>query len=98
MVKLMKKTGAIYVQQSGGYFPHSDDLVIHKTLELGGYDFPDVDRKIKITQWSGGTHFYAKVGYYDVVDADGNQKWDTHEEAERQAEIFAKKLPARKRY
>lgn len=44
------------------------------------WDMPDL--KIK------GTHWYAKLGRFDVKDKDGNMKWDTKEEAEKAAEWF----------
>lgn len=93
----IQKTGAIYIQSSGGYFPHSDAVVIHKTVEQDGFDFPILSKAIKVFQWQGGKHYYAKVGHLDVIDAAGNHKWNTVKEAERQAEIFAKKLPVAKK-
>lgn len=42
----------------------------------------DPDR-VRYIQWEGGKHWYAKIDKYDVVDQNGNQKWDTKEEAEK---------------
>lgn len=99
MCKSISKTGAIYIQASGGYFPHSEDVIVNATIEQESYDFPIFDLTIKVFQWQGGKHFYAKVGHLDVVDvATGNQKWNTSEEAQRQAEIMAKALTKKKKY
>jgi hypothetical protein len=43
---------------------------------------------VRIIQWPGGLHFYAKVGNVDIVDSRGNQKWDTEEEAKKEAAKF----------
>ena len=43
---------------------------------------------VRIIQWPGSLHFYAKVGKVDVVDSRGNQKWNTEEEAKKEAENF----------
>jgi len=92
MQSSINKTGAIYIQSSGGYFPHSDNVVVHATIEQEDFTFPVWNKKIKVFQWQGGKHYYAKVDHLDVVDAAGNQKWNTFTEAERQAEIFAEGL------
>lgn len=36
----------------------------------------------KFLQWYGGEHWYVKLGNMDILDDDGNQKWNTREEAE----------------
>lgn len=43
---------------------------------------------VRYIQWDNGTHWYAKVGKFDVVDKDNNQKWDTKEEAREAAKWF----------
>jgi len=47
--------------------------------------FPDEEKPsasdIRVLVWPGGVHYYAKIGSLDVVDKDGNQKWNTKEEA-----------------
>lgn len=47
--------------------------------------FPDeenpTETDIRIIQWPGGEHYYAKVGSLDVVDEEGNQKWHDHKTA-----------------
>lgn len=47
---------------------------------------------INITKWPGGKHYFAKIGSITVEDEYGNTKWNTVEEAERQAEIFLRKI------
>ena len=44
------------------------------------WNMPDMNIK--------GTHWYAKIGKTDIVDKDGNMKWDTKGEAEKAAEWF----------
>lgn len=47
---------------------------------------------VRYMQWNmlgnKGTHWYAKVGRRDVVDAQGHMKWDTRKEAEAAAAWF----------
>lgn len=54
------------------------------------WDMPDLPVK--------GTHWYAKLGHRDIVDKDGNMKWDTKEEAEAAAWWYVYNKIAFKRY
>ena len=38
-----------------------------------------------------GEHYYAKIGKLDVVDEQGNQKWNTKREAEAAARWYIEK-------
>ena len=42
---------------------------------------------VRIIQWPGGAHYYAKIGNLDVVH-DGKQKWDSEIEAKKAAYWF----------
>jgi hypothetical protein len=42
---------------------------------------------VRIIQWPGGAHYYAKIGNFDVVH-DGKQKWDSEIEAKKAAYWF----------
>lgn len=88
MMKVLERSGALYVQERGGYFCAGEHMVESDVIEKDNYVYPDTKADIRIIQWGGGTHYYAKVGRRDVVDAEGNQKWDTEEEARRYAEKF----------
>jgi hypothetical protein len=54
------------------------------------WNMPDLNIK--------GTHWYAKIGKKDIVDKDGNMKWDTKEEAEIAAKWFIENKISYKRY
>ena len=54
------------------------------------WDMPDFHIK--------GTHWYAKIGKQDIVDKDGNTKWDTRAEAENAAKWFLEHKFTWKRY
>lgn len=80
----------LYLREIGSYMIDSKDFIItnrmvSETLVYPGYTKDD----IKIKKWQGGSHYYAKIGKMDVVDKDGNQKWNTHERA---MEIALKEL------
>lgn len=51
-------------------------------LVYPGYKKPTID-DVKFIQWENGTHWYAKLGGIDIVDKEGNQKWNSKAEAER---------------
>lgn len=64
-------------------------------MERGTLTFPDEDKPtmsdVRFIVWKGGTHTYAKIGKLDVVDAHGNQKWNTRQEAEAAARWYIEK-------
>lgn len=68
---------------------------VAETVEKETLVYPDEDKPtlqdVRFIVWDGGKHFYAKIGKLDVVDANGNQKWDTRQEAEKAAEWYIKK-------
>lgn len=68
-----------------------DDECWKDTLE---YPEPEyyTDKDIRYIQWKDGSHWYAKIGKYDVVDENGNQKWDKYNDAINAAYSFLKKL------
>ena len=64
---------------------------IFETKYISKIEFPILERPtendINIISWSGGKHYYAKVGNYDVV-VNGVQKWNTKYEAREAAKTF----------
>lgn len=46
---------------------------------------------VKYLQWYNGKHWYAKMGKIDIVDENGNQKWNTREEAENAVKKYIEK-------
>lgn len=68
-----------------------DDECWKDTLE---YPEPEyyTDKDIRYIQWKDGSHWYAKIGKYDVVDENGNQKWDKYNDAIKAAHAFLKTL------
>lgn len=61
------------------------------TLEYPEPEFY-TEKDIRYIQWKDGSHWYAKIGKYDVVDENGNQKWNTRNEAINAAYSFLKTL------
>lgn len=47
---------------------------------------------VRYIQWDGGRHWYAKIGKLDIVDSNGNQKWNTKAEAEKAAKEYFREL------
>lgn len=65
------------------------------TVEKEKLTFPDEEKPtmddVRYLKWQGGLHTYAKIGKLDVIDSDGNMKWNTQSEAENAARWFIEK-------
>lgn len=63
------------------------DHVCHprQILARGTTTIKPLDERVSIDRWPIGVHFYAKLDGLDVVDEDGNQKWNTYEAARNAA-------------
>lgn len=77
--KTLRGRKRLFINSVGGYFGYSDDLNITNTRNIDVWALPT--ETVRIIQWPGGNHFYAKIGSDDVVVA-GKQKWDSRAEAE----------------
>jgi len=84
--KIMQKHGAIYIQQSRGYFCHSEDIKITAEIKTNEIIYPQ-GKGVRYIKWPEGKHWYAKIGNLDVK-VDGKMKWDTKEEAEKAVKKF----------
>jgi hypothetical protein len=62
---------------------------IMETVETEKFAYPEKKEwsmsDVKFMQWNMfgnvGTHWYAKIGSYDIKDEAGNMKWDTKAQA-----------------
>lgn len=86
------KFGSILLSERGTYMLLSDNYTILDKIILDSMIYPMGDYSIRVIKWDGGKHFYAKVGKFDVVDKQGNQKWDSRFRANEKAEIFKAEL------
>jgi hypothetical protein len=79
----------LYMRDVGSYVHdnghHYDVLDSHKSDKL---IFPQSE--IRLLQWKGGRHWYAKIGNVDVI-VDDEQKWDTKIEAKQKALTYLNK-------
>lgn len=88
--------GPIYLEDGVRQFGYSEgnphyeivERVYSDTLEYPS-DKPTYD-KVKFIQWPGGKHWYAKIGHEDIVDKNGNQKWESRIDAEAAAYWYIK--------
>ena len=90
-IREILETGAIYINSHGGYhsYYHGDKeyAFVHRNAII----FPEYTRnEIKISQFPGGEHYYAHIGDLEVRDGD-TIKWNTYEEAYKQALSFMEK-------
>jgi len=95
-IESLAKGYILYVNKVGGYSPVKKGE-INKFEEIDFVEkdeciFPEyIDKDIKIYQWFGAKHWYAKIGDVDVV-IDGEQKWNTYDQAKISATKFLKGL------
>lgn len=78
--------GPVYLTNGLGYAPLKEEPEYEDEQWIDEIRYPvsefDIE-KVRYIKWVGGKHWYAKFGVYDIVDENGNQKWDTKEEAEK---------------
>lgn len=72
----------LLLRSNGSYSVLTDDLEIINTIEKEKMVYPSYSESdIKISQWPGGNHYYAKIGEMEVSDNSGNIKWNTSKQA-----------------
>ena len=87
--------GPIYLEDGVRQFGYSDgnpnyeivERVFKDKLEYPGIENVTLE-DVEFIQWPGGTHWYAKIRREDIVDACGNQKWNTRMEAMQAAKWY----------
>ena len=77
------------INDKGGYFPIKQNEQF-EFEEITDNIYSESD--IKINKWYGGKHYYAKIGKLDVVDENGNVKWNTEKEARKKALEYLKTM------
>jgi len=91
-LEYIRNKGAILIRESGSFMPFNpEEFQITDSAEKRELEYPS-DTEIKIIRWPGGTHYYAKVGNMDIVDQEGNQKWNTEKEARQKAKQYLRTL------
>lgn len=84
--------GHIIVSPNNSFRMMDDTFTILETQLRDDMIFPVTQQsEIRIIKWPGGVHYYAKIGNTDVVDANGNQKWNSHEDAYFEAQRYLAK-------
>lgn len=86
-IKLVARGKKIVINSVGGYFDLSEKDII-EPINNTKYTTKD----IKITQYTGGKHFYAKIAGIEVEDEYGDKKWNTYKYAESVAKEYINKL------
>ena len=86
----------IYLSSGLTLFTPNDEIKYQDECWKDTLEYPEpehyTDSDIRYIQWKDGSHWYAKIGKYDVVDEKGNQKWNTRNEAINAAYSFLKTL------
>lgn len=89
----------IYLPESMIVYCMPSTCEIVETVKKDELEYPSKNNwtmdDVRYMQWglidNKGEHWYAKIGNRDVVDKNGNMKWNTKAEAERAAEWFIEK-------
>lgn len=86
--------GYLFINENGSITPIDDYKVLEeqKSQHLVWPGQKLTEKDIRIIRWPQGKHFYAKIGSVEVKDADGNIKWNTEKEADRQAHKFLERI------
>lgn len=87
-LKTIHNFGSILLSDRGTYMLLTEHYKIVDEVISHCMVYPYGDYSIRIIQWNGGKHYYAKVGKFDVVDKYGNQKWNSRFIANEKAEEF----------
>lgn len=84
-IELLKSTGALYFNRSGGYHCYDPDSKENGFVRRKELIWPDFKKdEIRIKSFPGGEHFYAYIDDMQVRDGD-TLKWNTYDEAYKQA-------------
>ena len=87
MIKFVARGKKLAVNFMGGYFPIPDDAIVEILKDL-----KYTEKDIRISKFSGGRHYYAKIADIEVMDFEGDRKWNTPEHAKIVAKIFLNNL------
>lgn len=93
------KGDEIYLAEGMTVFCMPSTCEIVETIDKDELEYPSKKNwtmeDVRYMQWglidNKGEHWYAKICNRDVIDKDGNMKWNTKAEAERAAEWFIDK-------
>jgi len=92
-IQMFQREGSLLVNKNMGCRPIGGRFRILKEDVRDSLVFPEFTKDdIKVTKWPNGKHWYAKIGNEDVVNEDGNMKWNTYKRAYAMAEKFLIRL------
>jgi len=90
------KGHALLLTNGMQYMGLLDGFKIIQTRESSVLQYPDeikpTKEEIIIKRWDDGTHYYAKIGSFNVVDDNGNVKWTSYRRAMEEALKMLNKL------
>jgi hypothetical protein len=87
IIETYKETGGLFVWSNLFAFAPTGGYTYLKEITKSKLIFPGTTyskEDIRIIQWRGGKHWYAKIGNYDV-EINNNSKWDTYNSAYKAA-------------
>jgi len=92
-LKLLIDGNILFFNCNGGFTFDTINYKRYNVLEIIEKDkliFPQIKKlsDVRYIKWPAGKHWYAKIGNLDILDSEGNQKWDTKKEAIKAAKEF----------
>lgn len=91
-INLFNKGVKFYLNKEMVSLVDNSTLEVIETVIKEKLVYPDDEKMslddVRYIQWDNGTHWYAKIGKFDVIDENKNQKWLTKEEARCAANWF----------
>lgn len=91
-INSLLKDNILLLTSGCAYMELIDDFDIVESVWLNEMKFPQYNKSdIRVLQWPGGNHYYAKIGNVDVV-YNGKQKWNTYDDAKHHAELYYESL------
>ena len=85
-LRTINSCGKIFLRENGSYCINQSSFTIINTIIKDDIKYPNYTKSdIKVSQWKNGTHYYAKIGNMDIVNKNGNQKWNSYDEAYNEA-------------
>ena len=89
-IKLFEKGRHIYLANGLSYmsFPNEQEIDEEKWLEELIYPYELNYENVRILQWPGGKHWYAKIDNIDICDKYDNYKWSSKYWAQKIAKQY----------
>lgn len=94
-LKTILQFGNVLLRENGTYMVLTDDFEVIEEVTKDKLVYPTktfTKDDISITKVFEGKHWYGRIGYHQVIDKEGNIKWNTYEYAMKMAIEYLNEL------